>query len=245
MKPNLAIALVAATIGIVFLAPELRAQAENDIRLNVVVSATGNLRSDGKGAYYTGKDYVAAWLNSARSPGPWRDMAFDICMSWPFGRFPGGDGATAPGPTGTPGNRTLIHRMTDPVPHGGGKPLGVFAGVSANDLALAKPLTSTVTSYTDMTIGSSLSPQSAEVRFCDSASCYSLIFGEKSVFGYPVVNGAGTTRPIVSRISETTWTISFPPRTIARLWSRAGEANEIVADLGLYYYEGSLRIQRQ
>jgi hypothetical protein len=135
--------------------------------------------------------------------------------------------------------------MTDPVPDGGGKPLGVFTGPGgANDVALSKPLTSTVTGLTDMSIGSSLSPQSAEVRFCGSTACYNLIFGDESLFKTPKVNGAGSTRPIVSRTSETTWTINFPPRAIGRLWSH-GETEESITDLGLYYYEGSLKIQKQ
>ena len=200
MKRNTTIAVFVATIIVLLVVPGLPAQTDNDIRLNVVVSSTGNLRNDGKGTYYTGTDYVAAWLNSARYPGPWRGMSFDICMSWPFARFPGGDSATAPAPTGHAGNRTLIHRLTDPVPGRGGKPLGVFTGPGgANDIALSKPLTSTVTGLTDMAIGSSLSPQSAEVRFCGTETCYNLIFGDESLFKTPKVNGAGTTRPIVSR----------------------------------------------
>ena len=104
-----------------------------------------------------------------------------------------------------------------------------------------------------MAIGTSLSPQSAEVRFCNSdcSEVYDLIFGKKSVFGYPNVNGAGTTLPIIYRISETTWTISFPPRTVGRLWNRTpGEFRKVPTtenetDLGLYYYEGSLDIKKQ
>jgi len=225
-------------------------QTDRDIRLNVVVSSIGNLRNDGNGTYYTGKDYVAAWLNPTR----WPEMSFNICMNWPFAKYPGADSATAPAPTGTRENRTLLHSITDPVPQGGGKPLGVFTGPGGgNDVALPKPLNSTVTSFTDMAIGTSLSPQSAEVRFCNSdcSEVYDLLFGDKSVFGYPNINGDGTTLPIVSRTSETTWTIRFPPRTVGRLWNRTPGKFRIVptvedeTDLGLYYYEGSLEIQKQ
>lgn len=215
-------------------------QADREMRLNVVVSSTGNLRNDGKGTYYTGRDYVAAWINPTR----WPDMSFNICMNWPFFKFPGVDSASAPPASGIHDNRTLIHRMMDPVPGGGGKPLGEFTGPGGgNDVALPKPLTSTVSSFAEMPIGSSLSPTSAEVRFCnaDCTDYYSVIFGEKSVFGYAKVHGVGTTRPIVTRVSETRWIISFPSRTIGRLWNRRGEG----ADLGLYYYEGNLDIQRQ
>lgn len=215
-------------------------QMNGDVRLNVIVSADGNLRNDGKGIYSTGKDGVAAWLNPTR----WSEISFDICMNWPFARFPGVNSATSPAPTGTPGRRTLIHRFTDPVPEQRGKPIGVFTGPGgSNDVALPKPLTPTVSSFTEMVIGSSLSPQSAEVRFCnaDCTRYYSLIFGEKSVFGYANVNGNGTTRPTVSRTSETTWRIDFPSRTIGRLWDRSGN----VTDLGLYYYEGSLELRKQ
>jgi hypothetical protein len=171
-------------------------------------------------------------------------MSFDICMNWPFAKYPGGDSATSRPPTGTRENRTLVHHMTDPVIEREGKPLGVFTGPGGgNDVALPRPLTATVTSFTDMTVGTSLSPQSAEVRFCNSdcGEYFSLIFGEKSVFGYTEVNGSGSTRPIVSRTSETTWTIKFPPQTVGRLWNRSGN----VTDLGLYHYEGSLEIEKQ
>lgn len=236
----MAIAVGMAMIGVLSTLQAQPSQTDREIRLNVVVSSTGNLRNDGKGIYRTGEDYIAAWINPSR----WPEMSFDICVNWPFAKWPGVDSATAPGPTGTRNNRTLLHRMTDPVAEGGGKPLGVFTGPGGgNDVALPKPLTSTVTSFTDMTIGTSLSPQSAEVRFCnaDCTEYYSLIFGDKSVFGYPKVNGAGSTRPIIARTSETTWTISFPPQTIGRLWNRSGNTS----DLGLYYYEGSLEIQKQ
>ena len=104
-----------------------------------------------------------------------------------------------------------------------------------------------------MAICSSLSAQSGEVRFCNSdcSEYFSLFFGDKSVWGYPRINGVGTTLPIISRTSETTWTISFPPRTAGRLWNRTTgidrkiQTSEDETDLGLYYYEGSLEIQKQ
>jgi hypothetical protein len=58
-------------------------QKECDIRLNAVVSSSGNLRNDGKGAYSTGKDWVGVWLNPSR----WPQQSFHICMNWPFGGF--------------------------------------------------------------------------------------------------------------------------------------------------------------
>ena len=215
-------------------------QKECDIRMDAVVSSSGNLSNDGKGTYYTGKDWVGIWLNPTR----WPDQSFHICMNWPFNRFQTCDSATAPAPTGTRDGRTLLHRMINPIHEGVGKSLGVFTGPGGgNDIALSKPLTSTINSFTDMAIGSSLSPQSAEVRFCNSdcSEYYSLIFGDVSVMSGPKINGAGSTRPIVSRTSEFTWTISFPPGTIGRLWNRTPE----VPTSELYYYEGSLEIKKQ
>jgi len=213
---------------------------ECDVRLNAIVSSSGNLSNDGNGIYYTGIDWVGIWLNPTRWPG----QSFHICMNWPFDGFPVCDSATAPAPTGTRGNRTLLHRMTNPILKGGGKSLGVFTGPGGgNDIALSKPLSSTINSFTDMAIGSSLTPQSAEVRFCNSdcSEYYSLIFGDGSVWGDPKINGAESTRPIVSRPSELTWTIIFPPGTIGRLWNRTTE----VPTSELYYYEGSLEIMKQ
>jgi len=230
----------------------IQAQAptpDADVRLNVTVSSRGNLRSDGKGVYRTGEDFVAAWLNPSR----WPDMAFDICMNWPFARYPGVGDATVPPASGIHDNRTLVHRITDPVA-GGAKGIGVFTGPGGgNDIALPKPLTANVPTLTDMTIGTSLSPRSAEIRFCNAhcTEVYSLIFGEKSVFGYAVVHGAGTTLPVVSRRSATGWTVRFPPHTIGRLWnrtlgaSRTPKTQEDATDLGLYYYEGQLDLEKQ
>ena len=240
MKRYLALAVVAPLIGTWATVRARLPQSDDDVRLNVVVSDTGNLRSDGKGAYITGKDHIAAWLNPTR----WPAMSFDICMNWPFAKYPGLGSDTASRPSGTAGDRTLLHRMTDPVPGAGGRPRGVFSGPGgSNDVALAKPLTTTVRSLTDLAVGASVSAQSAEVRFCnaDCSEYYSVIFGEKSAFGYPKIHGAGTTRPIVTRTSARTWTINFPPGTMGRLWNRSGD----VTDLGLYYYQGQLALQRQ
>jgi len=146
--------------------------------------------------------------------------------------------------SGLAGARTLDHDMTAPVPKGGGTPLGVFTSTNSNDVSLSKPLTSRVSSFTDMVVGTSLSPDSAEARFCNSdcTEYYSLIFGAKSLFYQDMnMNGAGTTKPTVTRTSKTTWTISFPVKTIGRLWRRSGQ----LTDLGLYYYDGNIDIQTQ
>lgn len=249
-KLRMAFGVAVTMIAALYTLQAQPSQTDREVRLNVVVSSTGNLRNDGKGTYFTGTDYVAAWLNPTR----WPEMSFNICMNWPFAKFPGVDSLTAPAPTGTHENRTLLHHLTDPVPQEGVKSIGVFTGPGGgNDIALPKPLTSTITSFTDMAIGTSLSPQSAEVRFCNSdcSEVYDLLFGEKSVFGYPNINGEGTTLPIVSRVSETIWTISFPSGTVGRLWNRTPgkyrkvPTSEDETDLGLYYYEGSLEIQKQ
>ena len=223
---------------------QLHAQAQQkecDIRMNATVSSTGILTNDGKGTYYTGKDWIAVWLNPTR----WPDQAFHICMNWPFNSFQTCDSATAPAPTGTRSNRTLVHHMINPVPGGGGKSLGVFTGPGGgNDIIISKPLTATINSFTDMAIGSSLLPLSTEVRFCNSdcTEYFSILFGDSSVFRYdPGLYGAGSTRPIVFRTSDTTWTISFPPGTVGRLWNRTPD----VPTSELYYYEGSLEIKKQ
>ena len=84
-------------------------QKECDIRLNAVVSSSGNLSNDGKGMYYTGSDWVGVWLNPSR----WPQQSFHICMNWPFGGFPECDSARKQPPTGTRGSRTLLHRMAN------------------------------------------------------------------------------------------------------------------------------------
>lgn len=238
--PKLVLVLFLTTMGVMCKLQAQTSQKECDIRLNAVVSSSGNLSNDGKGTYYTGKDWVAVWLNPLRFPG----QSFHICMNWPFDRFPGCDSATAPAPTGTRDTRTLLHRMINPLRKGGGKSLGVFTGPGGgNDIALSRPLTSTINSFTDMAIGSSLSPQSAEVRFCNSdcSEYYSIIFGDASLFGNPNMNGAGSTRPIVTRTSEATWTITFPSGTVGRLWNRTPE----VPTSALYYYQGRIEIMKQ
>lgn len=214
-----------------------------DVRLNVIVGSTGNLTNDGKGVYRTGVDGVAGWLDLTR----WPQMSFDICIDWPFSRHPGATAATAPPPTGVPGNRTLIHRMTDPVPGGGGRPLSVFGSHHGNDVAISKPLTPTVRSFMDMAIGSSLSPDSAEVRFCNSdcSEYHNLVFGDRNLFDRDTpLNGAGSTKPTITRKSEGTWKIAFPPKTIGRLW-RGTSDHPVKRDVGLYYYEGTLQLEIQ
>jgi len=152
-------------------------------------------------------------------------------MNWPF--------EIPPRP-----KRTVEHRLTDPVPGGGGAPIGVFNNASGNDLVLARPLNAVVTSFVDMRVGSSLSPDSAEVRFCnaDCTEFYVLIFGKESVW-YPEekLTAAGTTQALVTRTSDRSWSIVFPPKSKGRLWRRSGTR----ADLGLFYYEGTVEVQLQ
>jgi len=134
--------------------------------------------------------------------------------------------------------------MTDPTVGGGGRSLGVFTGPGGgNDIAISRPLTSTINSFFDMAIGASLSPTSTEVRFCNSdcTEYYSLLFGDSSVFHHPGIYGAGSKRPIVSRTSDTTWTISFQPGTVGRLWNRL----PAVPTSAFYYYEGNLELKKQ
>jgi hypothetical protein len=213
---------------------------ECDIPLNAVVSSSGNLSNDGKGTYYTGKDWVAIWLNPSR----WTDQSFHICMNWPFDYYHTCDSANTPVATGIRDSRTLVHHITSPILKGNGKALGDFTGPGGgNHLALSRPLTSTVKGFTDMAIGSSLSPRLAEVRFSNTngSEYYSVIFGDSSLFHQPNINGVGSTRPIVSRTSESTWTISFPSGTIGRLWHLAAK----IPTSELYYYEGSIEITIQ
>ena len=133
--------------------------------LTMVVGSSGHMRSDGKGPYVTGVDDVAVWLEPSR----WPRMSFDSCMDWPF--------AIAQRPT-----RTVEHHLTDPVPTAGGKPIGIFSNYAGNDLVISRPVNATVTSFMDIAVGSSVSPDSAEVRFCnaDCTEYYVVIFGKRA-----------------------------------------------------------------
>jgi hypothetical protein len=234
VSPKIAITLLLCVLEC------LLVTAAADTRLNVTIGSTGNLTSDGKGMYYTGTDGLAAWLDPARFP----TMSFDICTNWPFWKHPGVNSSASPPPTGLPSGRRLIHRITDPVPDGGGKSLGVFDSPYGNDVTISNPVAFGVNSFLDMRVGSNVSPDSGEVRFgnADATEYYSLIFGAGSLF-YPdmSLHGKGTTKPSVTRVSERTWRISFPAKTIGRLWRRSGE----LTDLGLYYYEGMIDVQLQ
>lgn len=213
-----------------------------DVRLNMVVS--GNLmQNDGKGTYSTGLDGVGVWLEPSR----WPHMAFDFCMNWPFPKAQRLPPAAGP--------RTVVHHLTQPVTPDG-KALGAFPAIPGNDIAILKPLTSSVATFEDMQIGTSVNPDSTEVRFCN-AKCteyYSLIFGAKSVFYgdasppdpdipklWLKINGSGTTKPTVTRTSEKEWVISFPTSSVGRLWRRSGE----LTDLGLYHYDGRIELEKQ
>jgi len=213
--------------GFVILASLALPSRTQNLPMKMVVTSTGNMRSDGKGQYKTGIDFVAVWLE----PDKWSRMAFDSCMNWPF---------TKP----VKPQRTVEHHLTNPVPGGGGKSVGVFTSPFGNDLVIAKPMTATVKTFSEMSVGLSVSPQSAEVRFCnaDCSEFYVLIFGGGSVW-YPdeKLNGAGTTKAIVTRTSQTSWSIRFPEKSIGRLWRRSGTP----ADLGLYYYEGQADVELQ
>ena len=91
------------------------------VPLTMVVGSSGHMRNDGKGPYVTGVDYVGVWLDPSR----WPRMPFDFCMNWPF--------TIPPRP-----KRTVEHHLTDPVPNGGGKRIGVFPGPNGNDLVISR-----------------------------------------------------------------------------------------------------------
>ena len=198
-----------------------------EVAMNMVVSSAGQMRSDGKGPYTTGIDFVGVWLE----PSKWSRMSFDFCMNWPFSK------PVKP-------QRTVEHHLTAPVPGHGGKSLGVFASPFGNDLVISRPMTATTKTFTDMSVGASVSPDSSEVRFCnaDCSEYYVMIFGGGSVW-YPdeKLNGSGTTKSVVTRTSQISWSIRFPPVSMGRLWRRSGAP----ADLGLYYYEGQVEVEMQ
>ena len=197
------------------------------VPLTMVIGSSGHMRNDGKGPYVTGVDDVGVWLDPSR----WPRKSFDFCMNWPFAvrQKPG---------------RTVAHHLTDPVPNGGGRPVGIFTSPLGNDLVISRPLTATVGSFTDIPIGASVSPDSTEVRFCnaDCTEYYVVIFGKESVW-YPdeKLSTAGTTKATVTRTAEDAWSIIFPPRSIGRFWRRSGTPT----DLGLYYYEGRADVKLQ
>jgi hypothetical protein len=106
-------------------------------------------------------------------------------------------------------------------------------------------MTATTKTFTDMAVGDSVSPDKSEVRFCneDCSEYYVVIFGEGSVW-YPeenYLNGVGTTKPTVTRTSQTSWSIRFPTKSIGRLWRRSGTPT----DLGLFFYEGHVDLELQ
>jgi hypothetical protein len=236
-------ARILLTIAMLALVNAFSARAA-EVPMNMVVGSTGQMRNDGKGPYSTGVEWVAIWLE----PSKWPRMSFDFCMNWPFHKTdtskPLGPLNRADPPKWSPPTRTVEHHLTVPVPEGGGTSLGVFTSPAGNDLVISKPMTATVNTFPDLTVGASVSPDSAEVRFCNSdcSEYYSLIFGAKSVF-YPElkINGARTTKATVTRTSDTSWAIIFPPKSVGRLWRRSGT----LTDLGLYYYEGRVDIRRQ
>lgn len=217
---------IPCVLTLLTLLPVARAQTTR-VPLTMVVGSSGHMRNDGKGPYVTGVDDVGVWLDPSR----WPRKSFDFCMNWPF---------AAPQQP----KRTVEHHLTDPVPDGGGSPIGVFTSPYANDLVISRPLTATLKGFTDIPIGSSVLPDSAEVRFCnaDCTEYYVVIFGKESVW-YPNENlgAAGTTKATVTRAAEDSWSIVFPPKSIGRLWKRSGTR----ADIGLFYYEGRADVQLQ
>jgi hypothetical protein len=55
MNQKMAIVVVIAMIGVLSTLQAQPPQTDGDIRLNVIVSSTGNLRNDGKGTYSQAK----------------------------------------------------------------------------------------------------------------------------------------------------------------------------------------------
>ena len=186
-------------------------------------SPTGDIRSDGKGAYWEGADTARSYFGS-------RGVAYNFYAYWP-------ETCDEPLPHQM---RVLEVRLT--APHGGGKPFGIVrGGFSAIHVFPNGP------AIQDVPVGETIEAKRVLVRFEKGGEIYYVRMGtEANDPGLPgyveLLPGDGTTTARIKRETASRWSIVAPPGSLGRLAKWGPKP----VDLGLYdfSYELHLTIQR-
>lgn len=136
-------------------------------------------------------------------------------------------------------SRTLRVNLNNPVPGGGGTPLGVLTSGSDDMLFAAwKRIGNAAQSLHDILVGLTVTAAQLNVSVHLGERFYVLQMGPQPLgichTNVNRVNGAGTSTGTIYRASQTKWVIDLPAGSIGRLFDLHNTTHYAV-DRGLYY----------
>jgi len=181
----------------------------------VVADLPDGVASDGRGPYLKGKDGVID--SRAGTEGA-------LTFYWP----------------GTIRNaRALTVNLNNPVPGGGGVPLGIaMSGDSSGLIAQRGMVGDTVQNLIDIAVGRTDTAAMMSITFHANGHRHLLQMGPQANGhcggGTNLVNGKGTSSGTITRASQTKWVMDLPAGSIGRLFD-VGDSWDRAVDKGLYY----------
>jgi hypothetical protein len=178
------------------------------------------LSSDGRGPYISGKDGVGFSFVVQNHHG----------LSFSY-------------PESTKNPRTLTVNLNNPVPGGGGVPLGVISVGNDNDLYTAWQRVGNVSkSMVNIPVGQTVSAAQMMLSFHLNGRLHLLQMGPQG-YGHchqqgtdsTRVHGTGTSSGTIYRASQGKWVVDLPAGSVGRLFDISHTASH-AADKGLYYF---------
>jgi hypothetical protein len=198
--------------------------AESRAMVATVPEESQNLKSDGMGRYWSGNDTVRSYFG-------FEGRGYNFYTYWP-------ETCEEPLPRKW---RFLDFHLDSP--EADAKPMGVIRDHMAMLHVFPGPKSAPIK---DIGIGQTVSAQRVLLRFHRDGKIYFLRMGSEP-FDRPLpgqvelLPGHGTTMARIVRETETKWTISSPPGSLARLSIWGAEP----VDLGLYRFSFEILIETQ
>ncbi len=141
---------------------------------------------------------------------------------------------------GTKNPRQLKVNLNNPVPGGGGVPLGIITDGSSNGLHTQwHKVGNALQNLNNIRVGQTVTAAQMNVTFNINGHKHLLQMGPQANghchVGANLVNGTGTSSGTIYRASKTKWAIDLPAGSVGRLFNIDNNDWEHAADKGLYY----------
>jgi hypothetical protein len=134
--------------------------------------------------------------------------------------------------------RTLTVNLNNPVPDGGGVPLGVITDRSGNLVTQWYMVGNALQNLHNIPVGQSVTAGQMNVSFRIKGHAHILQMGPQAAghchYRSNLVNGTGTSSGTIYRASRTKWVMDLPAGSVGRLFD-INQSFEHAVDKGLYY----------
>lgn len=184
----------------------------------VIADFADGLSSDGRGPYVKGSDgVITSAVNNAAT-------------------------LTMYSKAGVKTTRTYTVNMDNPVPGGGGVPLGIITDTEmfGGGGLMAQLLSpgDTLQNLHSIPVGQKVAAPQIFAAFRVQGRFHVLQFGPQPnghCHGPTLINGVGTTTGTILRVSRTKWAVDLPAKSVGRLFDVNDSKPELAVDKGLYY----------